>query len=99
MAFPTGPLNEPQHRLWYSSQESGNVVLPRRDLPGVEVNRLVALGPWKTFVPSSFQYDSLLSHLCHLAGSGKSVIWFVDYRLLLSEVIDISCQFHSDPRC
>ena len=26
MAFPTGPLYEPQHCLWYSSQENSNLV-------------------------------------------------------------------------
>ena len=27
MALPTGPLDEPQHRMWYSSQENRNLVL------------------------------------------------------------------------
>jgi len=33
-----------------------------------------------------------------VAGSGKSVIWFVGDKFLLSEVIDAFCQFHSHPR-
>jgi hypothetical protein len=32
-----------------------------------------------------------------VAGSGKSVIWFVDSLLSPSEMTDISCQFHGDP--
>src|SRR6267154_2329498 len=47
-----------------------------------------------------FLFISCLSLIpsCLVAGSGKSVIWFVDYRLFLSEVIDAFCQFHSHPR-
>jgi hypothetical protein len=26
MALPTGPLDEPQHRMWYSSEENGDLV-------------------------------------------------------------------------
>ena len=59
MALPTGPLDEPQHRMWYSSQENSNLVFSRQHLSGVEVNRIASLDPRKTFVPSSFQLDSL----------------------------------------
>jgi hypothetical protein len=54
MALPTGPLDEPQYRMWYSSQENCNVVLSRQDLSGVEGNWLASLDPWKTFVHCSF---------------------------------------------
>jgi ABC-type branched-subunit amino acid transport system ATPase component len=50
MALPTGPLDEPQHRMWYSSQENGNLVFSRQHLSGVEVNRIASLDPRKTFV-------------------------------------------------
>ena len=58
MALPTGPLNEPQHRMWYTSQENGNLVLSGQHLSGVEVNRIASLDPRKTFALSSFQLDS-----------------------------------------
>jgi hypothetical protein len=50
MALPTGPLDEPQYRMWYSSQENCDVVFSRQDLSGVEGNWLAYLDPWKTFV-------------------------------------------------
>jgi chromosome segregation ATPase len=59
MALATGPLDEPQYRMWYSSQENCHVVFSRQDLSGVEGNWLASLGPRKTFARSSFQADSL----------------------------------------
>ena len=55
MAFPTGSLDEPQHRMWYSSQERSNLVLSRQHLSGLEIIRIASLGPWKTFASSSLQ--------------------------------------------
>ena len=80
MALPSGPLNEPQHRMWYSSQENSGLVLSRQHLPGVEVIGIVSLGPRKTFAPPSFQLGLPLIPSCIIAGSGKSVMWFVDYQ-------------------
>ena len=59
MALPTGSLNEPKHRMQYSSQENGIVVLSRQHLSGVEGEGLTALGSRKTFAPPPFQLDSL----------------------------------------
>jgi hypothetical protein len=54
--------------------------------------------PWETFVLSSFRFDSgLLIPSFLVAGSGKSVIWFVNLKSVPSVAIDVSCQFHSDP--
>jgi hypothetical protein len=46
----------------------------------VEVNRLAALDPWKTFVPSSFQCDSLLYRLVFQLARAKvlSGLWIID---------------------
>ena len=35
---------------------------------------------------------------CNVAGSGKSVLWFVDSQLFPLEVTDIPCQFDGHPR-
>ena len=59
MAFPTGSLYEPQHRMWYSSQERSNLVLSRQHLSGLEIIRIASLDPRKTFASSSLQLDSL----------------------------------------
>jgi hypothetical protein len=59
MALPTGPLDEPQHRMWYSSQENCNLVFSRQHLSGVEINRITSLDPRKACVALSFQLDSL----------------------------------------
>ena len=58
MAFLAGPIDEPQYRMWYSSQENSNLVFSRQHLSGVEVNGFASLDPRKTFAPSSFQLDS-----------------------------------------
>jgi hypothetical protein len=59
MAFPTGSLYEPQHRMWYSSQERSNLVLSRQHLSALEINRIASLDPRKTSAPSFLQLDSL----------------------------------------
>jgi hypothetical protein len=56
-------------------------------------------GSMENVCPAVFLISPVLIPSCLSAGSGKSVIWFVDYRWLLSGVIDVSCQFHGDPRC
>ena len=55
MALSTGSLNEPQHRMWHSSQKNSDVVFGRQPLSGVEVYGAASLGPRKTFAPSSFR--------------------------------------------
>ena len=97
MALPSRPLDELQHRMWHWSQENGNLVFSRQHLSGVEVNRIASLDSRKTFVTSSCQLDSLIAP-CIVAGSGKSVIWFVDYLWFVPEVTYVFYQFHSDPR-
>ena len=59
MALPTGPIKEPQHRVWYSSQENSKLVFPRRNISRMEVNRFTSLAPRKTFVLSRFTHDTL----------------------------------------
>jgi hypothetical protein len=40
----------------------------------------------------------LLIPFCLIAGSGKSVIWFVNLKWFQLAAIDVSCQFRGDPR-
>ena len=44
---------------------------------------------------SNFTPSNILSFI--VAGSGKSVLWSVDFKLLSSETTDPSYQLHSDP--
>ena len=64
----------------------------------MEVNRIASLDPRKTFVLFSSHADALSLCPVIVAGSGKSVLWFVDSSLPLSEVTDVSYQFHYHPR-
>ena len=47
-------------------------------------------------VPFRSRYALIMS--CNVAGSGKSILWFVDFLLSFSEVTDFSCQFVDHPR-
>ena len=49
-------------------------------------------------LPRPLSYLTPLMRFCVIAGSGKSVLWFVDSQLFMSEMTDVSSQFHVDSR-
>jgi hypothetical protein len=59
MAFHTRSVNKPQHCMWYPSQESCNVVLQRKHLPGMEIKSFAHVDPRKACALSQFsiRYD------------------------------------------
>jgi len=55
-------------------------------------------GSMENVCPLLFPTRFSLIPSCLVAGSGKSVIWFVEFNQFLSDVTDVPCQFHGDPR-
>jgi len=86
MALSTGTIYEPQHRSWGPSQRNGSLVLRRKHLSTVEEsdNRFVTLDPWKTCAMFYFFPDIISCRIIFVAGSGKSVLWFVNPCIILS---------------
>ncbi len=61
-----------QNSIWRDS----SVVYPGRQIPGLEEERIVIMGPWKSY--ASLVHSAVLSinPLSNFAaGAGKSVLW------------------------
>ena len=80
MALPRRSVHRSQHLKKSSQQRNCGVVLSRQHLHRMEVHWLPSVGPRKTYVLSAYVSERLLTPMS-LAGSGKSVLWFV-YRAL-----------------
>jgi hypothetical protein len=92
MVLSPRPIDESQYRLEGLSCGISHMALWARRIRGMDVNRFPPMGPWEAYVPLT-----LLSQpapqgfpVC-LAGSGKSIIWFVvhfDLPLLAGTHVD-----------
>jgi len=61
----------------YSASRNGNLVTWKQYLQGMEVYWLSFVDPWETYVPLIFTVCDLLISPGFVAGSGKSILWFV----------------------
>ena len=81
MALASRSIYESLYRMQRSSQGNGEMVLRGKDVSGMEVNRfrLASLDSWKTCVPLSHSAARRNLITLFVAGSGKSILWFVEY--------------------
>src|SRR5712691_12653778 len=92
MALPSRSVNQSQHCTEGPSRGDINLVFPGQHFRALEVIAFSPLGPWQTYAPLAFHYSTYSPVL--IAGSGKSVLWFVIscccglYRLKLSQFRD-----------
>jgi hypothetical protein len=77
MAISFGSVHEPQLRLRPSARGHGRLVLWRQQLWGMEVGRVPTVDPWETYAPLALHSFCDLMDPPSIAGSGKSVLWFV----------------------
>ena len=88
MALTTRSIYESQHCIPRSSQGNGDLVFRRKYVHGMEVNRfrVATVGSWKTCAPVLFRLSAPTNNDVKLplfeAGSGKSILWFVDNLLI-----------------
>ena len=75
--FPR-PVDKSQHRVEDLSRRISHMALWTQCIHGLDLHRFPSMGPWKTYIPLDFlaQLYSNGIPIC-VAGSGKSIIWFV----------------------
>ena len=76
MGYPARSIYEPQHRMRHSPWGNSRVVLSRQYFRGMEIRWLSLVDLWKTYALPALLIN-LWSQFVSLAGSGKSVFWFV----------------------
>ena len=77
MAFAPRSVHQPQHCIQSSSRRFISVVFSGKYIQSVEIYWLPLVGAWKTCVPLWLHCAKTPDHLDSVAGSGKSVLWFV----------------------
>jgi hypothetical protein len=102
MALAIRPIYESQYRMQRPSQGNGELVFRGKDLRGMEVTRfrVATLDSWETCVPVPF-CRLPPPNVFFVAGSGKSILWFVEPSLFVSTIIEslVFLQFDNHRRC